>query len=65
MPVTVLWNEDARHSMVQHDGGVRWGVAEPAVDGVVIREVRDCIGAAAEGTRAPVPHRLLPGLASI
>lgn len=61
VPVTVVWNEDARHSMVQRDNGVRWGVAEPAADGVLIREVRDCIGAVAKGTRVPVPHRLADG----
>ncbi|MET9676413.1 hypothetical protein ABZY68_25460 [Streptomyces sp. NPDC006482] len=61
VPVTVIWNEDARHSMVQRDNGVRWGVAEAAADGVVIREVRDCIGAVAKGMRVPVPHRLDDG----
>ncbi|MFD3663543.1 hypothetical protein ACFWVF_23650 [Streptomyces sp. NPDC058659] len=43
VPVTVIWNEDARHTMVQRDNGVTWGVAEAAADGVVIRDVRDCI----------------------
>ncbi|MEH0589848.1 hypothetical protein QA942_39785 [Streptomyces sp. B21-106] len=61
VPVTVIWNEDARHSMVQRDNGVRWGVAEPAVDGVVIREVRGDVGVVAKGTRVPVPHRLDDG----
>lgn len=57
VPVTVIWNEDARHSMVQRDNGVRWGVAEPAADGVVIREVRGDVGVVPKGTRVPVPHR--------
>ncbi|MFD5489506.1 hypothetical protein ACFWIV_29030 [Streptomyces virginiae] len=61
VPVTVIWDEDARHTMVQRDDGVRWGVAEPAADGVVIREVRDCFGAVPKGTRVPVPHRLDDG----
>ncbi|MEU7222258.1 hypothetical protein [Streptomyces chrestomyceticus] len=61
VPVTALWNEDARHSMVQREGGVRWGVAEPAADGVVIREVRGDVGAVPKGTRVPVPHRLDDG----
>ncbi|MFD4483254.1 hypothetical protein ACFWPU_45120 [Streptomyces sp. NPDC058471] len=61
VPVTVIWNEDARHSMVQRDNGVRWGVAEAAADGVVIREVRGDVGVVAKGTRVPVPHRLDDG----
>ncbi|GAA2686851.1 hypothetical protein [Streptomyces lunalinharesii] len=61
VPVTVIWNEDARHSMVQRDNGVRWGVAEPAADGVVIREVRGDVGVAPKGTRVPVPRRLDDG----
>ncbi|MBD2829922.1 hypothetical protein ID875_21400 [Streptomyces globisporus] len=61
VPVKVIWDEGARHSMVQRDNGVRWGVAEPATDGVVIREVRGDVGVVAKGTRAPVPHRLDDG----
>lgn len=61
VPVTVIWDEEARHTMVQRDDGVQWGVAEAAADGVVIREVRDCSGAVAKGTRIPVPHRLDDG----
>lgn len=57
VPVTVIWDETARHSMVQRDNGVRWGVAEPAADGVVIREVRGDVGVVPKGTRMPVPHR--------
>ncbi|WP_336054772.1 hypothetical protein [Streptomyces sp. CA2R101] len=26
VPVRVIWTEDVRHSMVQRDNGVRWGV---------------------------------------
>lgn len=65
VPVTVIWNEEARHSMVQRDNGVRWGVAEPAVDGVVIREVRGDVGVVAKGTRVPVPHRLDDGRVAV
>ncbi|MFE2528761.1 hypothetical protein ACFXEL_31580 [Streptomyces sp. NPDC059382] len=61
VPVTVVEDEDARHSTVQRDNGAMWGVAELAADGVVIREVRDCTGALAKGTRIPVPHRLADG----
>ncbi|MEU3706928.1 hypothetical protein AB0E82_32075 [Streptomyces anulatus] len=61
VPVSVVWDEEARHSMVQRDDGVRWGVAEAAADGVVIREVRDCTGVVAKGTRVPVPHLLDDG----
>ncbi|MEU9777081.1 hypothetical protein AB0E18_20755, partial [Streptomyces sp. NPDC047968] len=57
VPVTVIWDESARHTMVQRDNGVRWGVAEAAADGVVIREVRGDVGVVAKGTRVPVPHR--------
>ncbi|WP_427251128.1 hypothetical protein [Bacillus cereus] len=62
VPVTAIWDEDARHSMVQRDNGVRWGVAEPAADGVVIREVRGDVGAAPKGTRVPVPHPILTSI---
>ncbi|MEU5233993.1 hypothetical protein AB0G82_32665 [Streptomyces anulatus] len=61
VPVSVVWDEDARHSIVQRDDGVRWGVAEPAADGVVIREVRDCTGVVPKGTRVPMSHRLDDG----
>ncbi|MFJ7424098.1 hypothetical protein ACIQXD_36770 [Streptomyces uncialis] len=61
VPVTVIWDEGARHSMVQRDNGVRWGVAEAAADGVVIREVRGDVGVAPKGARVPVPHRLDDG----
>jgi hypothetical protein len=57
VPVTVIWDEGARHSMVQRDNGVRWGVVEASADGVVIREVRGDVGAAPKGTRVPVPYR--------
>ncbi|MFD8992260.1 hypothetical protein ACFVZ4_29965 [Streptomyces goshikiensis] len=58
VPVTVIWDEDARTTMVQRENGVRWGVADPGADGVVIHEVPDCSGAVPKGTRVPVPHRL-------
>ncbi|WP_228981449.1 hypothetical protein [Streptomyces sp. DH12] len=61
VPVTVIWDEDARHTMVQRDNGVRWGVAEPAADGVVIREARGDVGVVPKGTRVPVPYRLDDG----
>ncbi|MFG2903336.1 hypothetical protein ACGFZH_40445 [Streptomyces zaomyceticus] len=61
VPVTEIWDEDARHTMVQRDNGVRWGVAKPAADGIVIREVRGDVGVVPKGTRVPVPHRLDDG----
>ncbi|MFJ4342979.1 hypothetical protein [Streptomyces sp. NPDC088915] len=65
VPATEVWDESARHSMVQREGGtyggVRWGVVEPAADGIVIREVRDCTGVVPKGTRVPVPYRLHDG----
>ncbi|MEF2530021.1 hypothetical protein [Streptomyces sp. CS62] len=64
VPVTVIWNEDARHSMVRRDNGVQWGVAEAAADGVVIREVRDCFGGGGQGhagTRAAPPGQRAGG----
>ncbi|MFI9206380.1 hypothetical protein [Streptomyces sp. NPDC053048] len=65
VPVTVIWDEEARRTMVQRDSGVRWGVAEPAVDGYVIREVPDCHMAVEKGTRVPVPHRLPDGRVAV
>ncbi|MCQ8835795.1 hypothetical protein [Streptomyces malaysiensis] len=59
--VREIWNEDARRTMVQRDNGVRWGLVEPAADGVVIREVGDCVGVVDKGTRVPVPRRLPDG----
>jgi hypothetical protein len=61
VPVREIWDASVRTSMVQQDDGVRWGVAEPAADGVVVREVENCTGAVPKGTRIPVPHRLADG----
>ncbi|MFF8387744.1 hypothetical protein ACF053_29460 [Streptomyces kanasensis] len=61
VPVTVRWDEGARTTMVQRDDGVRWGVADPVAEGIVIHEVPDCIRAVPKGTRVPVPHRLDDG----
>ncbi|MEU5109602.1 hypothetical protein AB0H07_46465 [Streptomyces sp. NPDC021354] len=58
VPVRVVWLDEPR--LEQHRGD-RWGVVEPAVDGVVIREVPAPAGAVEKGTRVPVPHRLPDG----
>ncbi|MFD9320062.1 hypothetical protein ACFWDQ_20690 [Streptomyces sp. NPDC060053] len=60
-PAMVVWDENVRRTRVQQDDGVRWGVAEPAVDGVIIREVGSSTGVVEKGTRVPVPHRLPDG----
>ncbi|MFE9411556.1 hypothetical protein ACFYN0_22645 [Streptomyces sp. NPDC006704] len=60
--VRVIEHKDAQPtSGVHRDDGVRWGVAEADADGVVIREVHDCVGAAPQGTRVAVPYRLDDG----
>ncbi|SOE06502.1 hypothetical protein SAMN06272765_7322 [Streptomyces sp. Ag109_G2-15] len=57
-PVRVIWSEDTRRPTIAgRNTGQRWGVAEPAADGYVIREVAAPVGAVEKGARVPVPYR--------
>ncbi|MFJ4894971.1 hypothetical protein ACIP5U_34005 [Streptomyces sp. NPDC088788] len=63
VPVTVMWSPAARTPAAGPEA-VRWGVAEPAVDGWLIREVTAPLGVVEKGTRVPVPRRLPDGTIS-
>ncbi|MFI6209148.1 hypothetical protein ACIBAI_22540 [Streptomyces sp. NPDC051041] len=61
VPVRVIWSDETPPA---HYNGERWGVAEPAADGYLIREViyQQAAAAAVEkGTRIPVPYRTADG----
>ncbi|MFJ5975052.1 hypothetical protein [Streptomyces sp. NPDC093060] len=57
VPVRVFWSEDARRPPTAgRNTGERWGAAEPAADGDVIREGPSAMRAVEKGTRVPAPH---------
>jgi hypothetical protein len=61
VPVRVIWSDQ---TPPENYAGGRWGVAEPAADGYVIREViyqQTATAAVGKGARVPVPHRTADG----